>query len=240
MCDVLVESFPNIFNVEFTAQMENELDDVEEGSKTYETTLKDFYTPFAETLEKAKLTMRNIKRQEIPTDIVCEKCGGATIIKWGKRGEFLACTKYPDCKFTSEFTKDEEGKITLIKMEATGEKCDKCGSDMIVKTGRFGKFLACSKYPECKSTKTITTGINCPDCATGMLVERKAKTGRFFYGCNKYPECKFATWETPLKEPCPKCQCVTLLAKVSKAGNKVRCPKEGCGFERDDSGTEKA
>ncbi len=235
VCDVLIESFPNIFNVEFTAQMENELDDVEEGQKTYEKTLKDFYTPFSETLEKAKTQMRNIKRQEIPTDIACEKCGSTTIIKWGKRGEFLACTKYPECKFTSEFTKDETGRITLVKMESTGEKCDKCGSDMIIKTGRFGKFLACSKYPECKSTKTITTGVTCPECSTGMLVERRAKTGRNFYGCNKYPECKFATWEKPLKENCPLCQSPTLLVKISKAGSKIRCPKEACGYQRDES-----
>lgn len=230
--DVLVESFPNIFNVEFTAQMENELDEVEEGSKTYQETLHDFYGPFSETLERAKTTMKNIKRQEIPTDIICEKCGSPTVIKWGRRGEFLACTKYPDCKFTSEFTKDESGKITLQKVEATGETCDKCGSDMIFKTGRFGKFLACSKYPECKSTKTVTTGVRCPECADGMLVERKSKAGRNFFGCNKYPNCKFATWETPLKETCPQCQGETLLMKSTKAETKIRCPKEKCGYER--------
>ncbi len=229
--DVLVESFPNIFNVEFTAKMETELDEVEEGHQSYEKALKNFYGPFAETLEKAKTDMRNVKRQEIPTDFLCEKCNGPTVIKWGRRGEFLACTNYPDCKYTREFTREEDGTLKLAKLEVTGEFCEKCGSQMVIKSGRFGKFLACSKYPECKSTRAISTGVSCPDCG-GALAERRTKKGRNFFGCSKYPTCKFATWDKPIKEACPKCGSPCLLSKTNKSGTTIRCPRESCDYTK--------
>ncbi len=230
--DILIENFPDIFNVEFTAKMETDLDEVEEGTKTSLVAIKDFYKPFQIALEKAKTNMRDVKRQEIPTDFSCEKCSSAMVIKWGRRGEFLACTNYPDCKYTREFQRDGEGKLTLVKLEVTGELCSTCGSQMVIKSGRFGKFLACSKYPECKTTRAISAGFICPTCG-GALTERKTKKGRNFFGCRQYPECKFATWDKPLKEACPKCGAPTLLLKKTKVSSSVSCPRETCDYTRD-------
>ena len=230
--DVLIESFPNIFNVEFTAKMESELDEVEEGKQTYVKLLKEFYKPFEETLEKAKTEMRNVKREEIKTDLVCEKCQSPMVIKWGRRGEFLACTNYPECKYTREFERQEDGSLKLVKLEVTGELCSTCGSQMVIKSGRFGKFLACSKYPECKTTRAISTGVMCPLCG-GAIAQRRTKKGRIFFGCTKYPNCKFATWDEPIKEKCPQCESPSLVVKTTKSVTTVRCPKEECGYTRE-------
>ncbi len=229
--DVLVESFPNIFNVEFTAKMENELDDVEEGRQTYQQVLTGFYKPFEETLEKAKVNMKNVKRQEIATDLKCEKCQSPMVIKWGRRGEFLACTNYPECKYTREFTKDPDGTIKLQKLEVTGELCTTCGSQMIIKSGRFGKFLACSQYPNCKTTRAVSTGVTCPQCG-GNVTEKRTKKGRVFYGCSKYPSCTFASWDRLVKEACPKCGSPSLIAKSNKTATTLKCPKENCDYTR--------
>ncbi|HEX5038126.1 MAG TPA: type I DNA topoisomerase [bacterium] len=229
--DVLIESFPDIFNVEFTAKMETELDEVEEGKQTCTDAVKDFYKPFEIALEKAKTSMRDIKRQEIATDLSCEKCNSPMVIKWGRRGEFLACTNYPDCKYTREFERQEDGSLKLMKLEVTGELCSTCGSQMVIKSGRFGKFLACSKYPECKTTRAISTGITCPTCG-GALSERRTKKGRTFYGCSQYPKCTFATWDKPLKEACPQCGSPTLVSKSTKAATTIKCPRENCDYTR--------
>lgn len=227
--DLLVENFPEILNVTFTAQMEEELDDVEEGKRTYVQTLQDFYKPFSKTLKKAEKEMKNIKRMEVKTDLTCEKCGNPMVIKWGRRGEFIACTNYPECKNTREFHRDGEGEIQLAKREVTGEFCANCGGQMIIKSGRFGKFLACSNYPTCKTTRSISIGINCPECG-GQVVERRTKKGRVFFGCSSYPKCRFASWDKPVSEPCPQCQSPYLIMKVKKTGDEVRCPKKECDY----------
>ncbi|MBI2083666.1 MAG: type I DNA topoisomerase [Deltaproteobacteria bacterium] len=229
--DLLVESFPEILNVQFTAQMEEELDEVEEGRRTYVETLNDFYKPFEKTLARAKIHMKDIKRQEIKTDLSCEKCGSPMMIKWGRRGEFIACSNYPECRYTREFERNDSGDITLLKLEVTGEFCSTCGGQMIIKSGKFGKFLACSNYPTCKTTRALSIGINCPDCS-GKLVERKTKRGLSFYGCMQYPKCKFATWDRPINEPCPTCGSAFLVVKRKKSGDEIRCPKKGCDYTK--------
>src|SRR4051812_29898684 len=125
------------------------------------------------------------------------------VIKWGKLGQFLACSHYPECKHTAEFRKDEQGEILILPREKSDKKCQKCGADMLIKQGKFGKFLACEKYPDCKSTETITTGIQCPGCKEGELAKRMSRYKRFFYGCNKYPKCTYALWDAPIATPCP-------------------------------------
>ncbi|GMR05114.1 MAG: type I DNA topoisomerase [Thermodesulfobacteriota bacterium] len=200
--DLLVENFPEILDAEFTAHMEDELDMIEEGRIPWREIMEEFYGPFKERLEKAKATMKNVKGEETPTDIVCEKCSKPMVIKWGRRGNFLACTGYPECKNTKDFTTDEEGKIKIVdKREETDEKCPECSSPMVVKSGRFGRFLACSRYPECKTTRPFSTGVACPEegCG-GTLVERRTKKGRTFYGCSNYPRCSHATWKLPKKD----------------------------------------
>src|SRR5262249_29172577 len=146
--DLLVESFPDILEVTFTAQMEDGLDQVEEGAADWRRLLTDFYSPFKIDLEKAVVHMRDLKREEIPTDHKCPKCGSQMVIKWGRNGEFLACSAYPKCKSTREFIRTPDGKIEIAPETTTNEKCENCGAVMLVKRGRFGEFLACSRYPE--------------------------------------------------------------------------------------------
>lgn len=200
--DMLIGSFPEILNVEFTAHMEEELDKVEEGKIEWRHTMREFYGPFKKSLEKAQKDMKNVKAEEVPTDIFCEKCGKGMVIKWGRLGKFLACSGYPECKNTTDFTTDESGKVTPVEKKVeTDEKCPECGSSMIVKTGRFGRFLACSDYPDCKTTRPYSTGVPCPeDGCGGMLVERRTRKGRVFFGCSNYPKCKHAAWKLPKKD----------------------------------------
>lgn len=198
--DLLVKSFPDILNVEFTAHMEGELDKIEDGQLKWQKAMQEFYAPFSESLVRAKKDMKNIKAEETPTDITCEKCGKQLVIKWGRNGKFLACTGYPECKNTKDFTTDQTGKVVpLAREEATDSKCPKCGAGMLVKSGRFGRFIACSKYPDCKTTLPFSTGVNCPEegCG-GMLIERRSKRG-IFYGCSNYPKCKHAVQKLPQK-----------------------------------------
>ena len=178
--------------------------------------------------------MRDVKRQQIETDIKCEKCGSTMVIKWGRHGEFLACSNYPDCRNTKEFSKTEDGAIEIEKPKETDENCDKCGSPMVVKRGRYGPFLACSRYPECKATKSITTGITCPECGKGELVQKRSKRGRFFYGCTNYPKCKYAPWDKPVAGPCPECEFPILVEKYSKKTGEtsIACPQKECGFKK--------
>ena len=199
--DLLIIGFPKILDVEFTAHMEEELDKIEDGEADWRNIMNEFYGPFKESLDKAKKEMKNVKAEEVPTDLVCEKCGKPMVIKWGRKGNFLACTGYPECKNTKDFVKDETGKITAVeKTEEIAGTCPKCASPMVIKSGRFGRFLACSKYPECKTTMAVTTGVPCPEegCG-GTLVERRSKKGRVFYSCSNYPKCKHAVWELPKK-----------------------------------------
>jgi DNA topoisomerase-1 len=223
--DLLVESFPDVLNTEFTAEMEDELDKIEEGTAGWVEVLSNFYEPFRVDLDKARKEMRDLKREAEPTDIACEKCGSQMVIRWGKNGSFLACSAYPECKSTQEF-KREDGKIVLVQPEvAVSGVCDKCGADMVIKTGKFGRFRACSRYPECKNTAPVGTGVTCPDCSKGELVEKRSRRGKIFFGCNRYPDCKHATWDRPVPVPCPHCDSQFLLSKVSRDGTeRLSCP----------------
>ncbi|MGB0908804.1 MAG: type I DNA topoisomerase [Nitrospirales bacterium] len=240
--DRLIGHFPDIFDVKFTAKMESELDEIEEGGKDWVSTVKEFYTPFSKNLGVAEEKMESVKGKEEPTEIICEKCGKNMVIKWGRRGYFLACPGYPECKTTKQFTKDENGAIQIVEevAEVTDEVCDKCQSPMVVKRGRFGTFLACSQYPECKSTKPMKLGVKCPveECQ-GDLVQKRTKKGRTFFSCSRYPDCNYALWDKPVKRACPNCQSPFLVEKVSKqAGSRIYCQKEGCGYEESEQSTE--
>jgi DNA topoisomerase I len=234
--DLLVESFPDVLNVEFTAGMEDELDLIEEGREHWVTAMRRFWNPFAKDLERAEVEMRDVKREERPTDLVCDRCGKPMVIKWGRRGEFLACSGYPECRNTTNFTRDEDGTIKPVEPELTDRTCDECGRPMQVRFGRFGKFLGCSGYPECKAVqplfKPIPTGITCLACGVGELYERRSKRGNAFFSCNRYPECTFAAWDQPVMEPCPRCAAPFVTEKVTKRfGTVRRCAREGCGWQ---------
>jgi DNA topoisomerase-1 len=234
--DFLVKGFPDILNTDFTSLMEKELDEVEEGQKPWVTAVRDFYEPFAKDMVKAKDIPGPKDIVEPPTNIPCELCGRLMEIKWGRNGKFLACPGYkedPPCKNTQNFEKLADGTIKIVAKqdESTDEKCEKCGSPMIIKTGRFGKFIACSAYPTCKTTKPIPLGVKCPQDG-GELTQKRSKKGRTFYACANYPKCEFALWDRPVPRPCPQCHAPFLVEKYSKqAGSSVVCRVESCDFK---------
>lgn len=212
--NLLKHGFPHIFDVEFTAQMETELDKIESGEDEWVTVVRDFYEPFSERLTEVEGRIAELKQELIKeTDKRCEKCGSVMVEKWGRNGRFLACSSYPDCKFTKPL--DDED------MEQFDVKCDKCGKPMVVKHGRYGKFLGCSGYPDCKGTAPLPTGVSCPqESCDGVLVQRRTKRGRTFYGCTAYPKCEYAIWDKPVPVNCPSCQAGFMVEK-GKKGEKI-------------------
>jgi len=241
--DLLVQNFPEIFDVEFTARMEENLDQVESEKINLLQVLNRFYEPFKKDLDSASEGMLSVKGVGMPTELNCPECSKPLRIKVGKNGHFLACSGYPECTYSSDYTRDEKGKIQPVKPleeEVTDKNCEKCGMPMVVKRGRYGDFLACSGYQECKNTQSLnsngsgkTIGVSCPqkDC-TGEIVERSSKRGKLFYGCNRFPECTFATWDKPIDRQCPVCDAKFLVEKTTKKeGTLLTCLAEGCGFK---------
>jgi len=215
---ILVSQFPDILDINFTAYMEQELDQIESGSKNHINVLKDFYQPFSQSLERALSKQEDIKQSlQEKIDEKCPECGRELIVKWGRNGKFIGCTGYPECTYTRPL-EEEETK--------TDEVCEKCGAPMQIKVGKFGRFLACSNYPECKFTKPYSLGIPCPERnCDGEIVERKTRRGKVFYGCSSYPKCKFALWNKPVAQECPKCGYPLLELRYTKSkGSFKQCP----------------
>jgi DNA topoisomerase-1 len=223
---LLVESFPEIVNSDFTAKMESDLDKVEEGSVDWRKLLGEFYTPFKDELEKARTEMRDVKREEIATEWICEKCGKPMVIKWGRNGSFLACQGYPECRNTQEVVKNLDGTWEKVPVQTTDEVCETCGAPMTIKRGRFGSFLACTRYPECKTTKPISLGVKCPrqGCG-GFIAEKRSRRGKPFYGCSNWAkkQCDFVAWDKPIPQPCPICSAKFVVKKENKRGITLRC-----------------
>lgn len=218
--DMLVEHFPKIVDIQFTAEMEKGLDEVAEGKIKWTPLIKEFYGPFKENLTKK---YEEVEKAIEKTEKKCPECGSDIIIKFGRFGKFYACSKYPECKHTEPLEEERE-----MAKQFEGEVCEKCGNPMVLKRGRFGTFLGCSKYPECKNIKKIEkkTGVKCPKCGEGEIVERRSKRGRNFYGCNTYPKCDFALWNKPNGEVCPKC--ASLLVFAGKGT--IKCSNKECDY----------
>jgi len=223
--DLLLESFDDIFDVSYTARMEEELDEIEEGKLDWRTAMGEFYERFDKDLKHAEAHMTDIKRMERPTDLICEKCGKPLVIKWGKHGSFIACTGYPDCTYTRELTVDLPD-VDGVDLSEQGEEeyCENCGRPMVLKKGRFGTFLACSGYPDCKTTKQIggaqkkadvALEEKCPQCGNHLVL----KTGRFgeFTACSNYPTCKYVKQKT-IGVKCPDCSEGEIIERRSKKG----------------------
>ena len=231
--DLLVERFSELMDFSFTAKMEDNLDRIEEGGLKWVDIVMDFYEPFDRDLLEAMESLGKVKPKDIPTDEICDKCGNPMVIKWGRHGRFIACTGYPECKNTKPLEQEGGGSNGQgSSVQETGETCEKCGSPMVLKAGKFGRFLACSKYPECKTTKPISTGIKCPDDG-GEIVERSTRKGKLFYSCGNYPKCKFATWYKPVNKKCPDCDAAFLVEKRTKQGEYLTCLKKDCKYKEE-------
>jgi DNA topoisomerase I len=231
--DLLTAHFAKYVDYNFTAGLEEELDQVSRGEKQWKPLLREFWEPFITLLNQKEA---EVKKDDLTTEALeeaCPECGKPLAIKLGKRGKFIACTGFKEgCKYTRNLESDATEATEPV---VSDEKCDKCGQPMLVKDGRYGKYLACSGYPACKNIQPLNkpkgTGVTCPDCKQGELTEKKSRYGKMFYSCNRYPECKFALWDLPIEQPCPKCGFPLLVKKVyKKKGEFLKCPKEGCDY----------
>jgi len=236
----LIGSFADIIEEGYTASLEEQLDEIEAGKLAWVDALKSFSVKFEKDLAKAKIEMPQVKGEGVATDEICEKCNSPMVIKFGRFGEFIACSNYPTCKNTREVKK--EGAE-----EAGGEAappqppCEKCGKEMVMKRGRFGPFVSCSGYPDCKNIRKISkgpkfdpkpTGVPCPNGCGGELFEKTSRRGKIFFGCNSYPKCDFALWNRPIVAPCPVCAAPFVVEKTTKRDGTVRsCNTEGCEYK---------
>jgi DNA topoisomerase-1 len=218
---ILINNFPDIFNVTFTAEMEDELDKIAAHKLKYEEVMHNFYMPFSASMEKMHTQREQIKSElQEETGTKCDLCGKPMIIRWGRNGRFMACSGYPECKNTRPINEDEIPQTSDIL-------CEKCGNPMVYKVGRYGRFLACSNYPTCKNTRAIPLGVKClkPGCG-GDVIQRRSKKGKTFYGCSRYPNCDFVSWDKPVNKACTACGHPYLVEKYSKAqGNFLQCPE---------------
>jgi DNA topoisomerase-1 len=281
--DLLVGHFDEIFDYDYTAKLEEDLDQIEDGKEDWKKALAQFCLGFKQKLELARSEMKDLKREEIPTDEKCEQCGNQMVIRWGKFGRFLACAKFPTCRNTRELLQASEdsrgnengeaaetcsrcgkpmvmkkgrfgefkacsgyptckntqkilrvnGETVALQEEELAEKCPKCGAGLVRRIGRFGPFDACGSYPECRYIKPVPTGVECPECGDGDVVEKKSRRGRIFYGCDRYPDCQFVTWQKPVPEECPSCGAAFLLEKTTKKSGTIRfCQNKSCGFRK--------
>lgn len=235
---LMCESFPDIVDYAFTASMEDSLDRIEEGNSTMTDVLNSFYSNFSRELEiaEAKVSKDDINLPAEETDLICDKCGARMIVKEGRYGKFAACPNYPNCRSTKPLVKAGAQDVDGDEAAPEGEvkKCEKCGADMVVRTGRYGSFYACSKYPECKFTKPIVKplGVKCPKCGAD-IVTKHGKNKTQFYSCERYPECDFSSWDTPTNEKCPKCGKM-LLQKKGK--DTLVCIDSECGYKSHGNG----
>ena len=278
--DLLVDHFRDIFDYDYTARLEADLDNIEKGDRNWVDTLRVFYQDFSRALAEASEGMKNLKREEIPAGIDCDKCSSPMVVKWGRFGRFIACSNYPECKNTRELPAQETDNEPALDEQV----CDKCGRPMVKKRGRYGEFLACSGYPECKNTRRIvqvgdhvevkadrkldencprcgkhlvakqgrfgefiacsgypecryirreTTGVTCPKCGKGEMIQRKSKRGRVFYSCDQYPKCKNLLWHKPVPESCPQCDSPFLLERQTRREGLIRvCADKECDYKR--------
>jgi DNA topoisomerase-1 len=236
VCEQLRTHFAQLMDIGFTAAMETQLDLVAEGGVNWVDLLTAFSRDFNPALAAAAKSMTAVK-SGLPTDVACPESGKATVIKFGKAGPFLACTAYPDCRFTSNFSRDDKGALQLeAKVKPVSESvgvCPKCQGNLVLKKARTGsRFIACSNYPKCDYAAPFSTGVPCPrEGCDGELVEKSSKKGKIFYSCNRYPACDFALWDWPVPGVCPVCASPVLVEKFTKGkGKHVGCPKKGCRF----------
>ncbi|GAA5784296.1 DNA topoisomerase 1 [Chitiniphilus shinanonensis] len=229
----LTEHFTQYVDYHFTAKMEDQLDEISNGSQDWVPVLEEFWKRFSQQVEeKQSLSRKEVTQEELEED--CPKCGKKLAIRLGKRGRFIGCTGYPECDYTRNMGEDAETAPTEPEV-VEGRSCPECGSPLHIKSGRYGKFIGCSAYPKCKHIEPLEaprdTGVECPQCHKGTLKEKKSRYGKLFYSCSTYPKCNYATWDPPIAEACPKCQWPVLTIKTTKRrGVEKKCPQKECGW----------
>lgn len=230
----LTQYFTQYVDYGFTAQLEDELDEVSRGEKEWIPLLAHFWSPFKGQVDNI---LETVKRKDVTQELLDEKCpdcGKPLSIRLGKRDRFIGCTGYPDCSYTRAMEeKPEEASHDAEIVE--GRQCPDCGGDLKVKHGRFGKFIGCGNYPKCKHIESLNkpadTGVECPECKEGKIVKRQSRKGRVFFSCSRYPDCKYAIWNEPIAQPCPKCAWPILtVKKTKKRGTELVCPRATCGY----------
>lgn len=227
----LTNHFTTYVDYDFTARMEDELDAISRGDEDWQPVMAKFWKPFKELVEDKE---KNVDRKDVTHEAMdepCPKCGKPLSIRLGRRGRFIGCTAYPDCDYTRNLKETPEHTQQIVE----GRKCPQCQSDLVVRYGKYGQFIGCSGYPNCTFIEPIekpaNTGIDCPVCKQGKMLQRKSRRGKIFYSCERYPDCTYAVWNEPLNEPCPQCQWPMLTLKVTKrSGASKACPQEECGY----------
>lgn len=231
----LVDHFRTYVDYHFTAHLEDDLDAVARGEKSWVPLMEHFWKPFSQQVgEKEKTTSRADVTSEA-TDESCPECGKPVVNKLGRFGRFLACSNYPECRYARNIKKEGEEEKPQAEPVLSEELCEKCGKNMLIKEGRYGKYLACSGYPECRNNQPMekpkSTGITCPVCNKGQFLEKKSRRGKIFYSCSGYPKCKNALWNEPVAQSCPKCAMVFVTRKTTKrSGTELLCVQEGCTY----------
>jgi len=231
----LTEYFAQYVDYDFTAKLEDQLDAISRGEENWIPLLENFWKPF---IEKVNIINKTVQRKDVTQeaiDEVCPKCGKPLSIRLGRRGRFIGCTGYPDCDYTRSLESDENEEAVEHEI-VEGRTCPKCGADLIIRHGPYGKFIGCSAYPKCKFLEPLEkpedTGVTCPKCSKGTLLKRKSRRGRIFYSCSCYPKCKYAIWNEPIAEPCPQCDWPILTIKTTKrSGTEKICPQEDCDYK---------
>ncbi|MEO8275660.1 MAG: type I DNA topoisomerase [Thermoanaerobaculia bacterium] len=240
--DMLQKGFSDILNEGYTAQLEEELDRIEEGEMPWKRAVEEFDVRFSKDLVTAAETMPNVKRDGVKVDEKCPKCGADLVMRFGRYGAFLGCSTYrndPPCDYTRDLNAPADGGASASAEPSDIPPCEKCGKPMAMRRSRFGVFLGCTGYPECKNIRKTgppaappkDTGVQCPECKQGTIQEKKSRRGKIFYSCSRYPDCKFALWNPPVQQACPKCAYPLLTLKTTKRrGTELVCPNEACDY----------
>jgi DNA topoisomerase-1 len=229
----LTTYFKQYVDYNFTAQLEDELDEISRGEKEWRPVLREFWQPF---INLVKETQENVQRKDVtqePIEEKCPQCQSPLSIRLGRRGRFIGCTSYPECDYTRSL---EDGSSADAKPEIVeGRLCPTCNAPLQIKKGKYGKFIGCSSYPDCKFIEPLEkpedTGVVCPSCKEGSILKRKSRQGKIFFSCSRYPDCKYALWYQPFNEPCPLCAWpITAIKTTKKNGTERVCPQQSCKF----------
>ncbi len=229
----LTQYFTRYVDYDFTAKLEDELDEIARGEKEWVPLLGDFWKPFKTQVDDILETVQRKDVTQEALDEKCPQCEKPLAIRLGRYNRFIGCTAYPECSYTRSVDEDKDSAVGPEVLE--GRSCPQCGGALNIKVGRYGKFIGCSNYPNCKFIESLVkpadTGVECPECHKGNMLKRKSRNGKIFFSCARYPDCKYAVWNEPVAKACPKCAWPMLMSKTTKKrGTELVCPNKPCDF----------